>query len=30
MIRRRYRFDQVNEAYRDLKAGELARGVIVL
>jgi NDMA-dependent alcohol dehydrogenase len=30
MITRRYRLDQVNQAYQDMLTGELARGVIVL
>ena len=29
MITRRYRLDQINEAYADLLSGELARGIIV-
>jgi S-(hydroxymethyl)glutathione dehydrogenase / alcohol dehydrogenase len=29
LISRRYRLDQINEAYADLQRGELARGVIV-
>ena len=29
LITRRYRLEQINEAYRDMLAGELARGVIV-
>jgi S-(hydroxymethyl)glutathione dehydrogenase/alcohol dehydrogenase len=30
MITRRYTLDQVNDAYRDMVAGKLARGVVVL
>jgi NDMA-dependent alcohol dehydrogenase len=30
LITRRYRLDQINEAYRDMLAGELARGVVVM
>jgi len=30
MITRRYSLEQVNEAYRDMVEGKLARGVIVL
>ncbi len=29
LITRRYSLDQANEAFRDLTAGELARGIIV-
>jgi Zn-dependent alcohol dehydrogenase len=30
LITRRYRLEQINEAYRDMLAGELARGVVVM
>lgn len=30
MITRRYRLDQINEAYRDMAEGKLARGVVVM
>ena len=30
MITRRYRLDQINEAFADLLSGELARGIIVM
>jgi NDMA-dependent alcohol dehydrogenase len=30
LITRRYRLEQINDAYRDMAAGELARGVVVL
>jgi S-(hydroxymethyl)glutathione dehydrogenase/alcohol dehydrogenase len=30
LITRRYRLDQINDAYRDMLAGELARGVVVM
>jgi S-(hydroxymethyl)glutathione dehydrogenase/alcohol dehydrogenase len=30
LITRRYRLDEINEAYRAMSAGELARGVVVL
>jgi S-(hydroxymethyl)glutathione dehydrogenase/alcohol dehydrogenase len=30
MITRRYRLEQINEAYRDMIGGELARGVVVM
>ena len=30
LITRRYRLEQINEAYRDMIAGELARGVVVM
>jgi S-(hydroxymethyl)glutathione dehydrogenase/alcohol dehydrogenase len=30
LITRRYRLDQINEAYRDMLAGELARGIVVM
>jgi Zn-dependent alcohol dehydrogenase len=30
LITRRYRLDEINEAYRAMSAGELARGLVVM